>query len=396
MRFARVVSAYDCYNPKIEKLVEKSEIDVLQLDYRWPGTVVEGDLSRSEHASGFLEQLRTLQKKLFLDPTIRVITNAGGGNTTRCVEALADYLCEHGSSEVPVSCIRGDNLFDRLEELMAEGIELCDQDSGTSLHELTKPLVSARVELGGGPIKTALDEGSRIVVSGCYDRAAPLIASSIHATSLTWDEHDTLAQLAYAAVFDNTIVQYEEHSGIALDHGLSTAAASSPQANGRSQAKFADVQCTLPESKSGSPTDFEGVRGAEPSGSWLLRVEYAASYAISASFEPVEREEQELVAHLRETMRHHDRPTSKCEVLPFQSEGTADRRIQVLAKCQAQKAAELLLAELKNWIARQTDCGLVKNANVPLVQEEVADFCCEVPRDAIAVSVDTRPANEWR
>lgn len=396
MRFARVVSAYDCYNPNIERLVEKADLDLLQIDYRWPRCTRQRDDSRSRHASGFLEQLRTLQKALFLDPNLRVITNAGGGNTTGCVEALAEHLREHGSSEVPITSIRGDNLFDRLEELMAEGIELRDLDSGMRLHELTKPLLSAHVELGGGPIKTALDEGSRIVVTGCYDRAAPLIASAVHATSLTWDQHDTLAQLAYAAVFDETIVQYEGHSGIDLDHGLSDAPAASPQSNGRPQSKFADVQCTLPESKSSSPTDFEGVRGAEPSGNWLLRVEYAASYTVSAMLEPVDRDEQKIMSHLRETLRQHDRPTSKCQVLLFQSAATADRRIQVLANCQEQKAAGLLLAELRNWIARQIDCGLVKNANLPLVQEDVADFRCEVPRDAIAVSVDTRPANEWR
>ncbi len=79
MRLARANSADDQTNPAITALAATGELDLLQLDYAWPAP--------SACSVAFLEQLRTLHKHFFLEPNLRQITNAGGGNVVACVEA---------------------------------------------------------------------------------------------------------------------------------------------------------------------------------------------------------------------------------------------------------------------------------------------------------------------
>ena len=210
MRLARVVSAYDQRNPALDRLVKTAELDVLQLDYVWPNVLPNICSPDSRYASGLLQQMQTLHKTIFLDPKLLLITNAGGGDPRGCVEALAEYLCEHGDAKLPVTAIRGDNVLPCLEELMAAGIELKDIATGTTLHELKQSPLAAQVELGAGPLAIAWDDGARLVVAGCYDLAAPMIATAVSALGWSWDQTNLLA---VASTFSQVCVDLDQNGG---------------------------------------------------------------------------------------------------------------------------------------------------------------------------------------
>ncbi len=419
MRFARVVSAYDCYNPTIDKLAEHAALDVMQLDYRWPTVIPPDDCSRDVYAAGFLRQLEQLRKPLYLDPQLRLITSAGGGNTTACVEAVADYLCEHGSAELPITAIRGDNQLDCLEELFATGVELRDINSGQRLQDLTRPLLSAHVELGGGPIQTALDEGSRLVVAGCYDQAAPLLATAISTTTLNWKDTDVLAQLAFASRCAGSVIDFERDHDVAVSQiqdgtqGISSERiALGIPARRELSVKHADVGYRVSGEEldltRSDDFDWGRVQGEPASGAWVLQVEYLANYvaqfAVEIESSQLDRRGVDIASQLEAELSPADGPTSKFDVLEFaprvdgESIESSSRTCELSVRYRSEDklSCEQFVAAARNLLARQQHKHTALSMIWPEVQYDIARFTCELPRDTIAVSVDTRPASEWR
>lgn len=289
MRIARAHSTCEIADPAITALAGVGELDLLQLDYDWPGP--------AQYCSVFLEQLRTLHKQFFLDPSLRLVTNAGGGNVVACVEALGGYLREHGDGEMPITAVRGDNILPRLSELTSAGIDFVDQSSGESLATVKEPLLAAQVELGGGPLAAAWEEGSRMIVAGCYDPTAPFVGAARSNYQLTWDDYDALAGLALTAriaglapiitdILAPDQVFLEPASQVTLEpenliQQLREAA------DERGILEQADVVSDI-SSLTLRPTEFgslsvASVRGQKPTGSWLVRLTYSAHDVVESS-----------------------------------------------------------------------------------------------------------------
>lgn len=409
MLFARVTSAFDCKNPCIDQLVESSGLDTLQLDYQFPHTRVPHDESRAtSFAAGFLAQIHTLHKWLYLDTALRVITNAGGHNTRGCVENLANFLCTHDSANLPITSVRGDNALAMIDALMADGHKLENIDTGQPLHELHQPLVTAQIELGAGPIKTALDEGSRVIISGCYDTTAPLIATAANSTSLNWQQFDKIAQLAVASQLDQTIVSIDEQLNIDLSpqpasDQIEQYPAHSVNTHNTQLTRYADVCVqTLPPSQQTTnhqtPTSIP-VSGEAPTGNWLLRATYVKEYFAEALWRfdrSTTSLSPELVAEKLLESINLDKNQSTIESNVLSSNADPNNKfLRVRCRSQEHKQCDNFVNAVKNFAAATHDAvGPWINA-LPSVQCLLADFCCEVPRDAIAVSVDTRPAKEW-
>ena len=289
MRIARAHSTCNKADPAIAALAGVGELDLLQLDYDWPGP--------AEYCEVFLKQLRTLHKQFFLEPSLRLITNAGGGNVVACVEALGGYLREHGDADMPITAVRGDNLLPKLSELASDGIELIDRDSGESVATLKEPLLAAQVELGAGPLATAWDEGSRMIVAGCYDPTAPFVGAARSTYQRDWDDYDALARVALAARVAELIPSIADI--LAPDQIFLepvSQATLEPEnliqrlredADEREMLEQADVvsdisSLTLRPSEFGS-LSVAGVRGQKPTGSWLVRLTYSAHNVVESS-----------------------------------------------------------------------------------------------------------------
>ncbi len=305
MRFARVASPHDRYDPALDQLLGTADLDVLQLDFHWSQKYPVDDI----YAAGFLGGLRLLHKTIFLDPRLHVITNAGGGSPLGCIEAVAEFLCEHGSEDLPLTLIRGNNLLPRLEELLASGTGLIECDNGKQLRGPALPFLAAHAELGAGPLATALGEGARMVIAGCYDTAAPGIAATVDAYQVRWENFNTLAKVAIAsqvphryleiAANGEVVVQRDPHSTLEPNRVLL-------EFDRAGIIRYADVHCHV--------------------GSLLKQEIMAGDFDVSA--------------------------------------------------VTGKTAGEM-------WRMRLTTC-------------DSAQLNCWVPRDAVAVSVDTRPAHEWK
>jgi len=248
MRFARVITTDNRHNTTIDRLIETAALDVVQLDYGAP-------TGSGTYATALLKQLPTLHKAMYLDPSLHVVTNAGGGNVVACIEAVAEFLCEHGSANMPLTAIRGDNVLPRIEQLLPA-------------KQLPISLKAAHVEIGAGPIATALREGSRLVVVGCYDLAAPAIATAVAGASWNWEEPEALARLAVAAYFPETVLEIGSQHTFEFDaptggnfHEARIAEVFAQHADEIGKLRHADVQFSL----------RDGIVGATTTGDWRLR-----------------------------------------------------------------------------------------------------------------------------
>ena len=420
MRLARAVSAFDCHDPRIDRLIETVDLDVLQLDYQWPTWAVADQRPWNRSASGFLDQLRSLHTSLYLDPQLHLITNAGGGNTIGCVEAVAEFLCGHDSADLLISAVRGDNVLASLEELMAEGLQLQDITTRTSVCELTQPLLAAQIEIGAGPLKTALDEGSRVLIAGCYDVSAPFIAAAISATPLSWTRTDRLAQLANVARWQNAVVEYDHDENLKMvkqpdlvSGNCEIPTPTQEPAASDNRIEHADVsyQTSSPDAVRYTEGAIHppSIQGEAPSEYWKLKVTYLANYFAESIWEMDNNIERDTVRDLFHTVRSqlgygHDDSSLEVQLL-----GPADATLQHDAHPTAtpqmislryrhpdRMECEGFVRAVKNYIARyRMHCGTT-HVSLSAVQWETAQLCCRVPREAVTVSVDTRPAQDWR
>ncbi len=410
MRLARIVSAFDQSNPAVDPLVETAGVEVLQLDYVWPQAGAVGPT----YAVGLLKQLRTLHKSIYLDPNLHLVTNAGGGDPRGCVEAVAQYLCEHGDAKLPVTAIRGDNVLPCLEELLAEGIELRDIATGTTLQELTQPLVAAQVELGAGPIATAWDEGSRFVVAGCYDLAAPMLATAVCVLGWSWEQVDELAPLAVAAHLPQVLVEFAPRSD--RRSGLMLRAQAGEEldayqhrwllletADDDGWFRHADVGCQIRkfelQQKAPGTYRIAGVEGFAASGDWLLRIAYQDGFSSEALLEcrgDVGTSEK-AVGMLREMLIPEEAGQRSVQFdLLSNDEKDVPQLLRVRCQSRERGPCEAFVGDVTQFSLQSNVSGYELTGALPVCQVNISQLCCPVPREAIGVSVDTRAAKEWR
>jgi hypothetical protein len=135
---------------------------------------------------------RTLPK--CLDHDIKIVANAGGVNPQACVAGLAEVVKKLGlAGKVKVGVVAGDDIMDKLDELIARGIELKNMDTGESLATIRDRVQSANVYFGAAPIAEALDRGAQIVVTGrCTDTGLTL-GPMIHEFGWALNDWDKIA-----------------------------------------------------------------------------------------------------------------------------------------------------------------------------------------------------------
>jgi hypothetical protein len=98
---------------------------------------------------------------------IRVTSNAGGVNPRGCAEAVLEVARRLGlGGKVRLGLVTGDDILDRLDDLLARGHPLADMETGRPLAEIRDRVLSANAYLGMAPIVEALRGDATVVVTG--------------------------------------------------------------------------------------------------------------------------------------------------------------------------------------------------------------------------------------
>src|SRR6185436_11550604 len=89
--------------------------------------------------------------------------------------------------------VEGDDVFAKLDELMAGGEELRNMDTGAPLATVRDRVTSANVYLGAFPIAEALAGGAQIVITGRGTDPGLVLGPLIHEFGWSKEDYDLLA-----------------------------------------------------------------------------------------------------------------------------------------------------------------------------------------------------------
>ncbi|MFN8002514.1 MAG: acyclic terpene utilization AtuA family protein [Acidobacteriota bacterium] len=183
MRTIRIANGQGYWGDWLEApihLVERGPIDYLTLDYLAEITMsimqkMRARDPQSGYARDFLQVVARVLPQC-LEKNIKIVANAGGVNPQACVAGLAEVVKKLGlAGKVTVGVVAGDDIMDRLDDFLAQGIELKNMETSAPLATIRDRVASANVYFGAAPIAAALAQGAQIVVTGrCTDTGLAL------------------------------------------------------------------------------------------------------------------------------------------------------------------------------------------------------------------------------
>ncbi|HKP38614.1 MAG TPA: acyclic terpene utilization AtuA family protein [Pyrinomonadaceae bacterium] len=178
--------------------VEGGAIDYLMLDYLAEVTmsIMQKQRTRDPNA-GYAKDFVPLMKQILpacVERNIKVIANAGGVNVEGCAAAVrqvARDLNLHGKLKIGI--VTGDNILDRIDDLLARGIELRNLDTDQPLATVRDRIQSANAYLGAAPIVEALQAGANVVITGRATDTGLTLGPMIHEFGWATDDWNKLA-----------------------------------------------------------------------------------------------------------------------------------------------------------------------------------------------------------
>ena len=178
--------------------VRRGPIDVLMLDYLAEVTmsILQKQKAR-DPSQGYARDFVPLLEEIFPDIVekgIRVISNAGGVNVAGCRDGLVEAARAAGvAGRARIGTVTGDDILERLPELIDAGHALANMDDGRPLSDVLDRVESANAYIGAAPIVAALERGATVIVTGRSTDTALTYAPMIHAFGWRWDDWDRIA-----------------------------------------------------------------------------------------------------------------------------------------------------------------------------------------------------------
>jgi Acyclic terpene utilisation family protein AtuA len=173
--------------------VEGGPIDYLMLDYLAEVTMSIMQKQRArDPAAGYARDFVPLMRQILpacVQRNIRVTANAGGVNVRGCADAVRETARELGlGGKFRIGIVTGDDIMDRIDDLLARGIELRNMDTEEPVASVRDRIQSANAYLGAWPMVEALNQGAQVVITGRATDTGLTLAPIIH--EFGWNETD--------------------------------------------------------------------------------------------------------------------------------------------------------------------------------------------------------------
>lgn len=174
------------------RLIEGGPIDYLTLDYLAEVTMSILQKQKKQdpelgYARDFPPLIGRIAKQL-KQRGVRVIANAGGVNPAACAREVRRL-----APDLKVAVVQGDNIFDRIDDLLHAGIPMRNMDTDEPLAIIRDRILSANAYIGAFPLAEALATNADVVISGRCSDAALAMAPMIHEFGWREDDIDLLA-----------------------------------------------------------------------------------------------------------------------------------------------------------------------------------------------------------
>ena len=192
----RIASGQGFWGDRLSAPVEqvrRGPIDYLMLDYLAEVTMSILQKQRMRDPSqGYARDFVPLMGEIFPDlveRNIRVIANAGGVNLQACRDAvLAEARKRNLAGKVRVGVVVGDDIMERLPQLIEAGHTLNNLDTGRPLTDVLDKVQSANAYIGAQPIIEALRQNATVVITGRSTDTALTYAPMAY--EFGWAEND--------------------------------------------------------------------------------------------------------------------------------------------------------------------------------------------------------------
>jgi len=200
-RVVRVASGQGFWGDWLEaprRQVEGGQVDYLMLDYLAEVTmsIVQKQKERDPrmgYARDFIGAMESVFPAV-AERGVKVIANAGGVNPMACADAVLEAASKHGvRGKIRIGVVTGDDILDRLDELLAAGHELRNMDTNEPLANIRDRVLSANAYIGSTPIVEALQQGANVVVTGRSTDTALTMAPLRHEFGWAADDWNRLA-----------------------------------------------------------------------------------------------------------------------------------------------------------------------------------------------------------
>ncbi|HLK19981.1 MAG TPA: acyclic terpene utilization AtuA family protein [Bryobacteraceae bacterium] len=174
--------------------IRRGPLDYLTLDYLAEVTmsILQKQRSRDPRA-GYARDFVEMIGRGALDIAssgLKIVANAGGVNPDTCREAVAKAINHRGTR---IGVVSGDNILDRLDDLIGRGVALKSMDTGEPLESIRSRVQSANVYFGGEAIAYALAQGAQIVITGRTTDTGLVLGPMMYEFGWKADEWDKLA-----------------------------------------------------------------------------------------------------------------------------------------------------------------------------------------------------------
>ncbi len=200
MKSIRIANGQGFWGDSLEAPVEQvtlGPVDYLSLDYLAEVTmsILQKQRARDPRL-GYARDFVPLMERILpicMQKNIKVIANAGGVNPRACASEVIAIARKLGLRGVRIGIVSGDDILDRLDELLARGHELRNLDTGRPVSDIRAHVLSANVYFGAFPIVEALRRGAQIVITGRTTDTGITLAPMIYEFGWREDDYDRLA-----------------------------------------------------------------------------------------------------------------------------------------------------------------------------------------------------------
>jgi len=179
------------------KQVTEGEIDYLVMDYLAEVTMSILQKQKNKNPQfGYARDIPDLMERILpvcKEKNIKVITNGGGVNPEGCANAIIEVANKLGIKNLKVAVVLGDNIKDRIDEIIYEGCQLNNMETGESILPVKDKLLSANVYFGAKPIVEALHKGADIVITGRTTDTGLTLAPMVYEFGWDWNNYDLIS-----------------------------------------------------------------------------------------------------------------------------------------------------------------------------------------------------------
>lgn len=177
--------------------VTKGPIDYLVMDYLAEVTMSILQKQKNKNPElGYARDIPDLMRRILpicKEKNIKVITNGGGVNPLSCANAVIKVAQELNIKNLKIGIVLGDNILERLDEIISSGSFLNNMETGESILSVKDKLLSANVYFGAFPIVEALNNGADIVITGRTTDTGLTLAPMIYEFGWTKNDYDKLS-----------------------------------------------------------------------------------------------------------------------------------------------------------------------------------------------------------